>query len=162
MRRQKIGGSGGEYSGVEVGIVDLVAAPATEQLGAVHVDGDVVAVALGDGVRCGVNVAVHGGARHARVEAVAHGARRRRAPRELAAAIPTAYEGPTHGPGPNAVLESPKRVGPMPGSELRKMRTWLWERNASDPGHRNRITDSTPPPPSMETLEMAEVKQSNN
>ena len=103
-RREKIGGSGGEYGGVEVGIVDLITAPAAEKLGSVHVDGDVVAVALGGRVRGGVDVAVHGGARHASVETVARGARPRRAPQRLTPAFPAAYEGPAHRPGPHAVL----------------------------------------------------------
>ena len=94
------GGGGGEERGglgeedgvVEIGIVDLVPAGGAEELGAVDVDGDLVAGARGGGgVRGGVGGAEDGGAGEAGVEAGGRGRGRGgagRAARELARVPP--------------------------------------------------------------------------
>ena len=92
MERRRCGLSE-DHRGVEVAIVDLIAARATEELGAIDVDGDLVATSRRLRVRRRVRrtsarrrVAVHGGAGNASVKtrAAAAGVAAHAAKRDLA------------------------------------------------------------------------------
>ena len=140
MERRR-GGLSEDHRGVEVAIVDLIAARAAEELGAIDVDGDLVATSRRLRVRRRVRrtsarrrVAVHGGAGNASVKArpTAAGVAARAAERDLAG-IPADRGAASRRLDPETILQSSERVGPVPGSEIGEVGTRLERNLAVDP-----------------------------
>ena len=141
MERRRCGLSE-DHRGVEVAIVDLIAARAAEELGAIDVDGDLVATSSRRlRVRRRVRrtaarrrVAVHGGAGNASVKArpTAAGVAARAAERDLAG-IPADRGAASRRLDPETILQSSERVGPVPGSEIGEVGTRLERNLAVDP-----------------------------
>lgn len=141
MERRRCGLSE-DHRGVEVAIVDLIAARAAEELGAIDVDGDLVATSsrrlrVRRRVRrtsAGRRVAVNGGAGNASVKAraTAAGVAARAAERDLAG-VPADRGAASRRLDPETILQSSERVGPVPGSEIGEVGTRLERNLAVDP-----------------------------
>lgn len=144
MERRR-GGLSEDHRGVEVAIVDLIAAGAAEELGSVDVDGDLVAAASDSPRRLRVrrrvrrtsarrSVAVNGGAGNASVKAraTAAGVAARAAERDLAG-IAADRGAASRRLDPETILQSSEGVGPVPGSEIGEVGTRLERNLAVDP-----------------------------
>lgn len=144
MERRR-GGLSEDHRGVEIAIVDLIAARAAEELGAIDVDGDLVATSTSSPRRLRVRrrvrrtasrrrVAVHGGAGNASVKAraAAAGVAASAAERDLAG-ITSDRGAASRRLDPETILQSSERVGPVPGSEIGEVGTRLERNLAVDP-----------------------------
>ena len=131
------GGVGQDYRRVEVTVVDLIAARAAEQLGAVHVDGDLVTAR---GCRRQVSrhvgemwrrVAEHGGAGHAGVESRAGGVTARAAAGDFRW---VASDGGASARrlDAEAVLDGAEWLGAIACAEVGEVATWMGEDLAVD------------------------------